>query len=139
MGECVKTSVAVMLLLSGTIAAAGCGSESGPDQEPGPGPTQAYRVTSGRASSFVPDPDHTVLELDLIVTTAAGSRVPGAVVRLQATGGTLAATQLTANSNGVAEAVWTLPLPTVESYSLSACATSPADAPCTYAPVWEIE
>lgn len=133
-----KPPVRVMSLLASLIVVAACGSESGPDQEPDP-VTTVYRVTSGTASSYVPDPDHTVLELDLIVTTAAGARVGGAVVRLQATGGTLAATELTANGNGVAEAVWTLPLPTVGPFTLSACATSPADAQCTYEPVWEIE
>lgn len=122
------------LLASVIVMSAGCGSESGPDQAP----TQVYQVTAGSSSSHAPDATHTVVSLNLIVTNSTGAGVGGAVVRLQATAGTLEASEVTADASGGAVAVWTLPIPQPATYSLSACSTTPVDAPCTYEPVWSV-
>jgi hypothetical protein len=124
------TSLAVLL---GLFACGSDGTDGG-----GGTPTVTYNVSVLSTSGSVPDPSHSDLVLNLEVRTAQNQAVPGAVIRLQATTGSLAAATLTTDAIGKATATWTLPLPLPAAYSLSACSTSPADATCTYLAIWAV-
>lgn len=126
------------LLVATALGAGACGS-AGDAAPSGPEPQAVvYQVVTGSSSSSVPDATHTAVVLHLVVTRSNGAGGAGATVRLQATTGSISTNPVLADANGGADVTWTLPLPLPAAYTLSACATDPADAPCTYKAVWEV-